>query len=128
MLTARTEREARESTELVVQEFTRLACGAPVEISGNDLTLLRESRPFLRSNVRMYVSHVPGHPWDATVSACDSVRRARFEPVPHVPLRLLRSHDALELLQKRLRTGSEGREILLISVQWLKRIVDGEFA
>jgi methylenetetrahydrofolate reductase (NADPH) len=46
---------------------------------------------------------------------CGTVRRAGFEPVAHVPVRLLESAEAFKRLLEQLRKGADAREILLIS-------------
>jgi methylenetetrahydrofolate reductase (NADPH) len=93
----------------------QLARTASIEINVQDERFLDGSRPFLPAGARVYVSHLPGQRWDATVRACKSIRRAGFEPVAHVPVRLLTSHAELESLLEDLRVAAGAAEILLIS-------------
>lgn len=87
---------------------------ASIELNVQDVKHLAASRDYLRSNTRLYVSHLPKQTWQATIDACREVREAGFEPIPHLPVRLLEDSAALErLLEQARRVGVE--ELLLIA-------------
>lgn len=103
------------SERLVASEVARLAREASVEINVSDDKYLSESRSFLSPETRIYVSHLPRQKWMATIRACELVRLAGFNPVPHVPVRLLESQSAFTELLAALRGASGATEVLLIS-------------
>jgi len=60
------------------------------------------------------VSHLPKQSFNDTLAACMVVRMADFEPIPHIPVRLLESQKELfELIDNAVRQGV--REVLLVS-------------
>jgi len=99
----------------IAHELARLAANASIEINVADEKYLDESRCYLTPGTRIYVSHLPRQKWEATVRTCEAVRRAGFNPVPHVPIRLLESQAAFAELLAALRGASAATEILLIS-------------
>jgi methylenetetrahydrofolate reductase (NADPH) len=100
---------------LLKSQIAQFARDASVEINVQDEKHLAASCEFLRPATRVYVSHLPAQTWQATVSACAAVRRAGFEPIAHVPVRLLKSADELQGLLDNLRNLAQVDELLLIS-------------
>jgi len=95
--------------------ISRLAREASIEINAHDAGLLQASRAFLAPGQSVYISHLPQQTWQATEQACQQVRDAGFNPVPHLPVRLLPDERTLDtVLAGFVRTASV-REILLIS-------------
>lgn len=92
----------------------RLAHEASVEINVQDIPHLADSRAFLAGGTRIYVSHLPKQSFERTLEACTAVRAAGFEPIPHVPVRLLQSQGALAQLVDEAAARSV-KELLLIS-------------
>jgi methylenetetrahydrofolate reductase (NADPH) len=91
-----------------------LAREASIEINVQDLGQLDASRAFLPEGQRMYISHLPKQSWDDTLFACRAVRNAGFDPIPHIPVRLLESESRLDrILDQGTRAGT--REVLLIA-------------
>ena len=113
---------ANEALRLSVQHpneslregLMRLAHEASVEINVQDIPHLADSRAFLAGGTRIYVSHLPKQSFERTLEACTAVRAAGFEPIPHVPVRLLQSQGALAQLVDEAAARSV-KELLLIS-------------
>jgi methylenetetrahydrofolate reductase (NADPH) len=99
---------------VVTQMIAQLAREASIEINVQDLGQLDASRAFLPEGQRMYISHLPKQNWDDTVSACRAVRNAGYDPIPHMPVRLLDSEGTLDrLLDQATRAGTQ--EVLLVA-------------
>lgn len=67
----------------------RLTQGASLELNTMDVAEFAGASSLLRRGQRIYVSHLPRQTWDQTLDLCDRVAKAGFDPVPHVPVRLL---------------------------------------
>lgn len=92
----------------------RLAREASVEVSDMEIGELAAARELLRPGQRIYVSHLPKQTWTRTFDLCARLVREGFDPVPHVPVRLLRDRAELGAILCRMR-DSGVREPLLIS-------------
>lgn len=88
---------------------------ASIEINVQDVKHLDASRTLLARGTKMYVSHLPKQRWDDTIAACHAVRAAGFDPVPHVPVRLLDDAATLDRLLAELTERARVAEVLLIS-------------
>ena len=100
-----------EATRTIVQ----LARDASVELNVQDLKHLDASRAFLPHGKRMYISHLPKQTWDETLSACQAVSNAGFDPIPHIPVRLLEAQGTLDrILDQAVRTA-QVKEVLLVA-------------
>lgn len=87
---------------------------ASIEINVADVRHLRQSRRFLPAGTKVYVSHLPKQTWAQTETACQAVHEAGFEPVPHMPVRLLPDLATLDhALAGFVAAGA--RNVLLIS-------------
>lgn len=104
----------RSMASVQSQTIAQLAHAASVEINVQDLKHLDASRALLPRGKRVYVSHLPRQRWSDTWLTCREVRAAGFDPIPHLPVRLVESESALaEILAACRNAGVE--EILLIS-------------
>jgi methylenetetrahydrofolate reductase (NADPH) len=92
-----------------------LARDASLEINVQDSKHLQASRAFLRPGQKIFVSHLPGQTWESTEAACRSVYEAGFDPVPHLPVRLVENADSLDRILALFVGGGKAREILLLS-------------
>jgi methylenetetrahydrofolate reductase (NADPH) len=79
-----------------------------------DFREFEAARGLLRPGQRVFVSHLPGQSWARTFAMCERLAGATFDPVPHVPVRLLRSRDELAGILRNARDVGV-REPLLIS-------------
>ncbi|MFL6575803.1 MAG: methylenetetrahydrofolate reductase [Povalibacter sp.] len=96
------------------QTIVGLARDASIELNVQDLDDLDPSRAFLPAGKRIYVSHLPKQRWEETVVACQRVVTAGFDPIPHIPVRLIESEAMLDGILERMATAKV-KEILLIA-------------
>src|ERR1700738_1828035 len=82
-------------SEALRRRVVPLARQAAVELNGQDPKHLTASRDLLSPGTRIYISHLPGQSFDDTLCACVAAKSVGFEPIPHVPVRILRSRVAL---------------------------------
>jgi methylenetetrahydrofolate reductase (NADPH) len=97
----------------------RFAREASIEVSHVESGDIPAGRDYLRAGQRIYVSHLPRQTWAQTRDVCAQVAAAGFDPVPHVPVRLLTSEQALEEILSALRAVGAS-ELLLISGDYAK--------
>jgi methylenetetrahydrofolate reductase (NADPH) len=100
---------ARHETPLA-----RLAREGSLEVSDVDFQQFEAARAQLRPGQRVFVSHLPGQSWVRTFDMCAHLSGAGFDPVPHVPVRLLRSRAEFAAILRNAREVGV-REPLLIS-------------
>lgn len=99
----------------LARAIASLAASASVELTWHDTAKLASCRSTLPPRTRVFVSFVPGQTWSQTLDACIEVRRAGFDPVPHIPARELASEGALENIASQLRLRPAVRQVLLIA-------------
>jgi methylenetetrahydrofolate reductase (NADPH) len=97
------------------QCIAALGRAASIEINAQDLQHIEASRALLPTGKKIYVSHLPKQRWERTVAACRSLRASGFDPVPHIPVRLIADHAELDHLLGALTDAANIREVLLIS-------------
>jgi methylenetetrahydrofolate reductase (NADPH) len=103
----------------VVRSKAQLAREASIELSFLESGDIRAGRDFLWPGQRIYVSHLPRQSWAQTSATCAQVAGAGFDPVPHVPVRLLRSEQQLDEVLSAIRdAGASG--LLLIAGDYAK--------
>ena len=94
--------------------IAKLARECSIEINVQDVPHLEPSRALLPAGKKVYVSHLPKQQWQQTLEACRAVTAAGFDPIPHIPVRLLDDERTLDNLLA--RAVSDGvREVLLIA-------------
>lgn len=92
----------------------RLAREASLELNHLEAHELRGGRAQLHAGQRVYVSHLPRQTWEQTVKSCAEVAAVGLDPVPHIPVRRLKSPRQLdEVLAATRESGA--RELLLIA-------------
>lgn len=94
--------------------IARLARECSIEMNVQDARELRRAHALLPPGKKVYVSHLPKQTWQQTLDTCRDVREAGFDPVPHVPVRLLDSERTLDAFLHDA-SRAEVAEILLIS-------------
>jgi methylenetetrahydrofolate reductase (NADPH) len=99
-----------ESSERLVA----LLASASVEISshGGQLEVLREQ---FAAGTAVTITFLPGDNVRANAETATALRRAGFEPVPHIASRELPSREALDDFVARLRGEADVRRVLLIA-------------
>ena len=108
-------RNPATSSDAVANEVALLARQASLEVGVHDLQAMSAARPLLPSGASVFISHLPKQSFDATIAAAQTVRAAGFNPVPHVPVRLLPSERAANDFIARLRGEAQIDDALLIS-------------
>jgi len=110
MLAMEQSQAAAERVEVIAQ----LAREASIEFNVQDLKHLKASRSLLPPGKRVYVSHLPKQRWDESLEACASVKAAGFDPIPHIPVRLIDSEATLDwILERAVKAGVA--EVLFIA-------------
>jgi methylenetetrahydrofolate reductase (NADPH) len=104
------------------QQIAQLARQASIEINVHDIRDLAASRALLPAGKKVYVSHPPRQTWEDTRAACCAVRDAGFDPVPHMPVRLLPDAETLDRLLGTLVTEAGVQEVLLIAGDHLEPV------
>jgi methylenetetrahydrofolate reductase (NADPH) len=97
------------------QTIVQLARDASVEFNVHDLKHLDASRALLPEGKRIYISHLPKQNWEETLAACHEVSRAGFDPIPHIPVRLLQSEAALDRILDAAANEAQVKEVLLVA-------------
>jgi methylenetetrahydrofolate reductase (NADPH) len=109
----------RESADILngalTESITQLAREASIEINVQDARHLEASRAYLAPGKTIYVSHLPRQSWQQTTVACQAVRAAGFEPVPHIAVRLLPDALAFDQLLADLVRSAQVKEVLLVA-------------
>ena len=92
----------------------RLAREASLEINSLEVEELEAARDLLRPGQRIYVSHLPRQSWEESLRICARLAAAGFDPIPHIPVRLLADREQFAGL---LRAAAEVgvREPLLLA-------------
>jgi methylenetetrahydrofolate reductase (NADPH) len=99
----------------IAQTIAQLAQAASIEINVHDVKHLEASRAFLAPGTRVFVSFLPKQSWQDTQATCRAVRAAGFDPVPHIPVRLVADEAMLDRNLAELVGGAQVQEVLLIA-------------
>ncbi|MEO8020175.1 MAG: methylenetetrahydrofolate reductase [Pseudomonadota bacterium] len=110
----------RDARAALAEAVIDLARCASIELNVGDIPLLAASREFLTPGTRVYVSHLPKQEWAGTRDASRAVRAAGFEPIPHVPVRLIAAAEDLDCLLGQLTQEAGASEVLLIAGDYAK--------
>ena len=106
---------APASDSTLTAAIVELAREASIELNVQDVAHLPASRALLPPGQRIYVSFLPQQSWQQTVAASVAVRSAGFEPVPHMPVRLIPDQKTLERTLSDLVERAQVQEVLLIA-------------
>ena len=98
----------------VALSAVQLAREASIEVSCIEAAEIHAGRDFLPPGQKVYVSHLPRQTWAQTRDTCARVAAAGFDPVPHVPIRLVAGERALDEILAALRDAG-ATELLMIS-------------
>jgi len=110
-MTQRVELATKVDFDIIAQ----LAGECSIEMNVQDIRHLEPSRTLLPPGKKVYVSHLPKQTWQQTLDACREVKGAGFDPVPHIPVRLLEDERALDSLLANAVRSAEVGEVLLIA-------------
>jgi methylenetetrahydrofolate reductase (NADPH) len=92
----------------------KLLSSASVEVSshGHQLAELKERFP---AGLDVTITFLPGDNFRSNVETAAALRRAGFNPVPHIAAREISSREALNDFLARLRSEADVRRVLLIA-------------
>jgi methylenetetrahydrofolate reductase (NADPH) len=107
--------ERMTASSLDPAAIAQLARECSIEMNVQDVRDLESSRALLPSGKKVYVSHLPKQTWRQTLEACRAVSEAGFDPVPHIPVRLLDNERALDSFLAEAVRGAGVHEVLLIA-------------
>jgi methylenetetrahydrofolate reductase (NADPH) len=96
------------------RDLVKLLPSASVEVSSNGLQLepLREN---FAEGCDVTITFLPGDNFRSNIETATALRRAGYNPVPHIAAREISSHEALDDFLARLRGEADVRRILLIA-------------
>ncbi len=106
---------ARASEGAIVETIMQLARGASIEMNVQDTQFLDASCAFLPAGKKIYISHLPKQTWTDTLKACCAAREVGFDPVPHLPVRLMPEEGTLDRVLDDLVSRASVQEVLLIA-------------
>ena len=96
------------------RDFAALLSSASVEVSSRGHQL-GELRDHFAPGTDVTITFLPGDNYRHNVETASALRRAGYNPVPHVAAREMASHEALDDFLARLRGEADVTRILLIS-------------
>lgn len=107
--------ERMTASQLDPDAIKQLARECSIEINVQDVRDLEASRALLPSGKKIYISHLPKQTWRQTLDACGAVSAAGFDPIPHIPVRLLDNERTLDRFLADATANAGVREVLLIA-------------
>ncbi len=69
--------------------------GASIEVMPRTAAAIEDFRPLLPPGTRVYIAHIEGTPIDEMVATARRLSDEGFEPMPHIPARIIRDADQL---------------------------------
>jgi methylenetetrahydrofolate reductase (NADPH) len=107
--------ERMTASQLDPAAITQLARECSIEMNVQDVHELEASRALLPAGKKVYVSHLPKQTWRQTLDACGAVSQAGFDPIPHIPVRLLDNERVLDSFLAEAVRDAGVHEVLLIA-------------
>jgi methylenetetrahydrofolate reductase (NADPH) len=107
--------ERMTASQLDPAAITQLARECSIEMNVQDVRELEASRALLPAGKKVYVSHLPKQTWRQTLDACAAVSQAGFDPIPHIPVRLLDNERVLDSFLADAVRDAGVHEVLLIA-------------
>lgn len=106
-----------EQTDLQIDSpaIAQLARDSSIEMNVQDVHDLEASRALLSPGKKIYVSHLPKQTWRQTLDACKVVADVGFDPIPHVPVRLLEDEQTLDRFLAEAVRSADVHEVLLVA-------------
>jgi methylenetetrahydrofolate reductase (NADPH) len=99
----------------ILSAISGLARDASIELNVHDVGHLGASQALLAPGTRIYVSFLPNQSWQQSIDTSRAVRAHGFEPVPHLPARLVPNQATLRGTLDALVADADVREVLLIA-------------
>ena len=103
------------AVEIPVRDLTAASLsGWSIEIVPTEIALVDPAIQSLEQGTEIYVASIPGRDTNYIVETSARLRKANFEPIPHISARGLKNMDQLDDLLARLRSEADVRRALLI--------------
>ncbi|HEV7436352.1 MAG TPA: methylenetetrahydrofolate reductase [Pseudorhizobium sp.] len=94
--------------------FGELLRNASIEVMPRTAAKIDDFRPLLQKGSRVYIAHIRGTSIDEMVETARRLTNEGFQPMPHLPARIVPSHAALELWARRYREEAGVTQALLL--------------
>jgi hypothetical protein len=94
--------------------FGELLRNASIEVMPRTAAKIHDFRPLLQKGSRVYIAHIRGTLIDEMVETARRLTDEGFQPMPHLPARIVPSHAALELWARRYREEAGVTQALLL--------------
>ncbi len=88
--------------------------GTSIEVMPRTAAKIEDFRPLLRSGTRVYIAHIEGTPIDDMVATARRLTDEGFEPMPHLPARIIPDRMVLEVWARRYREEAGVTQALLL--------------
>lgn len=87
---------------------------ASLEVMPRTAAKIPDFRPLLRKGTRVYIAHIDGTPIDDMVATARRLTDEGFEPMPHLPARIIPDRVTLEMWARRYREEAGVTQALLL--------------
>jgi methylenetetrahydrofolate reductase (NADPH) len=91
-----------------------LLVNASIEVMPRTAAKIEDFRPILRKGTRVYIAHIQGTPIEDMVATARRLTDEGFEPMPHLPARIIPDRAMLENWVRRYREEAGVRQALLL--------------
>jgi len=88
--------------------------GFSIEVMPRTAAAIEDFRPLLPQGTRVYIAHIEGTPIDEMVATAKRLRDEGFEPMPHLPARIIRDADQLRTWIARYKGEAGVTQALLL--------------
>ncbi|MFN7026847.1 MAG: methylenetetrahydrofolate reductase [Pseudorhizobium sp.] len=88
--------------------------GGSIEVMPRTAAKIEDFRPLLRPGTRVYIAHIEGTPIDDMVATARRLTDEGFEPMPHLPARIIPDRRLLEVWARRYREEAGVTQALLL--------------
>jgi len=85
-----------------------------IEVMPRTAAKIEDFRPLLRPGTRVYIAHILGTPIDDMVATARRLTDEGFEPMPHLPARIIPNRMVLEVWARRYREEAGVTQALLL--------------
>jgi methylenetetrahydrofolate reductase (NADPH) len=88
--------------------------GGSIEVMPRTAAKIEDFRPLLRPGTRVYIAHIEGTPIDDMVATARRLTDEGFEPMPHLPARIIPERRLLDVWARRYREEAGVTQALLL--------------
>jgi methylenetetrahydrofolate reductase (NADPH) len=88
--------------------------GCSIEVMPRTAAAIEDFRPLLPAGTRVYIAHIDGTPIEDMVATAKRLRAEGFEPMPHVPARIIRDEVQLNDWVQRYKGEAGVTQALLL--------------